>query len=343
MDKLLLGPDRITRARRRSRVSDTVMGFDTLELDSYTEIYTLLQAAVDQIGQMEEGIGDVTLFANQSSHDLDQQRQMQSNLRNELMWGRMMPLGDILNRLPRVLRDLSHQQDKPAELTPSGTTVLVDKVILEKLYTPLTHLIRNAFDHGIEDPETRQQLQKPPTGQISIRAYYRGSHTLIEVSDDGRGIDLKRVKQKALVKGLLSTEEAAHMGSQRLFDLLFEPNFSTADTVTEISGRGMGLDIVRSQIETLKGTISVTSKPGGGTTFNLRLPLTLRISQLLVIWTGASLIATPSDTIEEIVVPQPQHLTRSAGQRFLHWRERVIPIYELRSLLPYDQCLYSQS
>lgn len=335
MDQLVLSPTQITQARRLLSLGDQVMGFDTLELDSYNEVYTLLQSAVDQIGQMEEGIGDVALLANQSSHDLDLQRQMQTTLRNELMWARMLPLGDILNRFPRVLRDLSHQYQKPVELKLSGTSVLVDKAILERLYVPLTHLVRNAFDHGIEGPGIRQYLQKPAVGQISIHAYYRGSRTIIEVTDDGQGIDLEKVKHKALRSGLISPEEAAQVGSQRLFELLFEPNFSTASTITEISGRGMGLDIVRSQIQTLKGTLSVTSKPGLGTTVTLQFPLTLRISKLLVIWTGACLIATPSDTLEEIVVPQPQQLIHSANQRFLHWRERAIPIYELRTLLSY--------
>lgn len=310
-------------------------GFDALELDRYDQTYTLLQTAVEQIAQMEEVISDIHLFVNQSDHDLDQQRRIQNDLRHQLIRSRMLPLGDILERLPRLLRDLSHQYQKPADLKLSGTTVLLDKAILDKLYTPLVHLTRNAFDHGIEDPETRRNLQKPAVGQISIQAHYRGNRTLIEIRDDGGGIDLQKIKQKALKKGLLTPDQLAQMGSQQLIQLIFEPDFSTATTVTELSGRGMGLDIVRSQIASLQGSISVSSELGVGTTFSISLPMTLRLAKLLVLWTGRSLLAISSDTLEQVLVPQPQQVFEADQQRFLRSREGAIPILDLQALLPY--------
>ncbi len=313
----------------------TVTGFDTLELDSYDEVYTLLQTVLDTMSQVEEGIRDIALFREQSSRDLDQQQQIHNTLRTELMQSRMAPLGDVLSHLPRVVRDLSYQWHKLAEVTLLGSHVLVDKAVLDKLSVPLTQLVRNAFDHGIEDPETRRQHQKLATGQISIQAYYRGGFTVIEVSDDGRGIDLKKVKQKALTLGILAPDSAHRWSSQQLLNLVFEPNFSTADTVSTISGRGIGLDIVRSHIQSLQGSIAVASQPHIGTTFTLRIPLTLRIAKLLVLWTGHALVAIPTNTVESVVVPQPEQLSQSAGQRYLNWRGQAIAIYSLASLLPY--------
>ena len=229
--------------------------FDSLEMDSYGELHPLLQTTLEQIVQLEETVGDVVLLAGQSNQTLERQRQMLGHLRDDLMWVRMLPLSEVLNRFPRILRTLSTSYDKPVELKLSGTGVLVDKAALERLYDPLLHLLRNAFDHGIEPPEVRTQQGKRSSGQIEIRAYHQGSQTIIEVRDDGRGINLDRVRTKALDLGLLSPEQLATTSTSRLFDLLFEPGFSTASQVSELSGRGVGLDVVRSQLRSLKGTV----------------------------------------------------------------------------------------
>ncbi|MEO1209377.1 MAG: response regulator, partial [Cyanobacteria bacterium J06638_20] len=310
--------------------------FDTLELDRYSEVYNLLQDATESIQQLDEAVEDVTLFAEQSDRGLEQQRQILTVLRDELMWARMLPLGNILNRFPRQIKDLSYKYNKPVALKLTGTEVLVDKVVLEKLYDPLLHLLRNAFDHGIESSDVRKTLGKPEQGTIHIRVYHRGSRTVIEIEDDGHGIDLERVRSKALEAGLLSAEAVNAASSDRLLNYLFEPGFSTAAQVSELSGRGVGLDIVRAQIQFLKGSITVNSKPGKGTLFTLRIPLTLSISKLLLTWTGSSLAAIPSDSIEEIVTPSPNDLKTSGEQHFLHWREQVIPVHPLQDLIPFN-------
>ncbi|MEO1148574.1 MAG: hybrid sensor histidine kinase/response regulator, partial [Cyanobacteria bacterium J06638_22] len=310
--------------------------FDTLELDRYSEVYNLLQDATESIQQLDEAVEDVTLFAEQSDRGLEQQRQILTVLRDELMWARMLPLGNILNRFPRQIKDLSYKYNKPVALKLTGTEVLVDKVVLEKLYDPLLHLLRNAFDHGIEPSDVRKTLGKPEQGTIHIRVYHRGSRTVIEIEDDGQGIDLERVRVKALEAGLLSAEAANAASSDRLLNYLFEPGFSTAAQVSELSGRGVGLDIVRAQIQFLKGSITVNSKPGKGTLFTLRIPLTLSISKLLLTWTGSSLAAIPSDSIEEIVTPSPTDLKTSGEQHFLHWRDQVIPVHPLQDLIPFN-------
>jgi len=309
--------------------------FDSLEMDSYGELHSLVQATLEEIVQLEETVGDVVLLAGQSNQTLEQQRQMLGHLRDDLMWARMLPLGEVLNRFPRILRDLSTSYDKPVDLKLSGTGVLVDKAALEKLYDPLLHLLRNAFDHGIEPPESRVEQGKRSQGQIEIRAYHQGSQTIIEVKDDGRGLNLDRIRRKALDLGLLSPEQLAATSTSRLLELLFEPGFSTAPQVSELSGRGVGLDVVRSQLRSLKGTVTVSSEPGQGTTFTLRIPLTLTIAKLLVCYVGSTAFALPSDSIEEILIPQPGQVKQSGGQRFLYWGDQIVPVYHLSQLLDY--------
>jgi chemotaxis family two-component system sensor histidine kinase/response regulator PixL len=285
--------------------------------------------------QLEESVDDIVLFAKATDQTLERQRQMLTQLRDELMWARMLPLGEVLNRFPRMLRDLSTTYHKPISLKLSGTGVLVDKAVLEKLFDPLLHLIRNAFDHGIESRDIRRSLKKPEQGLIEIKAYHRGSQTVIEVKDDGQGLNLERISRRAVELGLVSVEQLAMIPTSRLFNLIFEPGFSTASEVSELSGRGVGLDVVRSQLRSLKGTIGVSSETGVGTTFTLRLPLTLTIAKLLVCFSGSTALALPSDSIEEIVIPKPEQIKHSGSQQFLNWRGEIVPTYRLTELLEY--------
>ncbi|WP_342596781.1 Hpt domain-containing protein [Cyanobacterium aponinum UTEX 3222] len=309
--------------------------FDALEMDRYDNLYNITQGLIEQMIQLEEAVDDIGLFASQSGQTVENQRQMLNRLRDELMWARMLPLGEILNRFPRVLRDLSVKYNKKVNLKLSGTSVLVDKAALEKLYDPLVHLIRNAFDHGIETPELRKQRNKPDVGIIEVKAYHQGNQTVIEIRDDGGGLNLQKIGQKAVEKQLITSEQLAVITKENLLDLIFEPGFSTASAVTEISGRGVGLDIVRSQLRSLKGTISVDSEPNVGTTFILRLPLTLTIDKLLVLSAGVHFYALPSDNIVEIIVPEDRQIKVSGNKRFLHYESKVVPIYPLMDLLEY--------
>jgi chemotaxis family two-component system sensor histidine kinase/response regulator PixL len=321
----------------QKRSSDRHTNSDGLELDKYgkTDSLALSQEVLEEMMQFKEAFEDATLIARQSHQSIGQQRQTLNSLKDELMWARMSPLGEVLNRFPRGLRDLSVQYNKPVNLKLSGTEVLVDRGILEKLHDPLLHILRNAFDHGIEPPEIRQQAGKSAEGQIEIRAYHKGNQTIIEVKDDGRGLNLEKIGQKAVKNGLLTPEALAAMPKERIADFIFEPAFSTASQVSELSGRGVGLDVVRSQLQTLKGTVAVTSSPGQGTTFILRLPLTLTITKLLICLADSSAFALPSDTIEEIVIPKANQIEEVATQGVLTWREQQIPVYRLADLLDY--------
>jgi len=310
--------------------------FDSLEMDRYGTINSMLQGLLEEMMQIEESVDDVILFAKQSDQTLQQQRLMLTRLRDELMWARMLPLGELLNRFPRMLRDMSTSYDKPATIKITGTGVLVDKAALEKLYDPLLHLVRNAFDHGIESRELRKQSGKPEEGLIEIKAYHKGNQTVIEITDDGQGINYEKIGRKAVDLGILTPEQVAVASTSKLLDLIFDPGFSTAAKVSELSGRGMGLDVVRTQLQALKGTIVVRSTLGQGSSFILRLPLTLTLAKLLVCLVGSTAVAFPSDSIEEIIIPEPQQIKYSGENRFLQLNQDIVAIYSLKEIMQYN-------
>ncbi|MEB3211203.1 MAG: response regulator [Leptolyngbyaceae bacterium] len=320
-----------------SAIADpTSAEFDPLEMDRYGGLHSQIQGILEDLVQLEETVEDINLFARQSDQTLEKQRYKLIHLRDELIWARMLPMGEILNRFPRVLRDLSRAYQKPVNLRILGTGVLVDKGILEKLYDPLLHLLRNAFDHGIEPPALRQRRGKPENGQIEIRAFHKGNQTVLEVSDDGQGISYERIRNRILELGWSSPAQVAAMSADELLEFIFMAGFSTARQVSQISGRGVGLDVVRSQIQAIKGTITINSSPGKGTTFTLYLPLTLTIAKLITCVVGPVSIALPSDSIEEILTPQPNQINHSANQRFLNWKNKIIPVHRLIDLLEYN-------
>ena len=342
-DKMILNPINASTPSAKDESSqlnqlatyDSSAQFDSLEMDQYGQMHSLLQGVVEEMMQLEEAVEDVFLYARQSNKTIKHQQQTLGKLRDELMWARMLPLGEVLNRFPRGIRDLSLKYDKPVNLHLKGTEVLIDKGILEKLYDPLLHLLRNAFDHGIESPAIRKSQGKPEEGNIEIHAYHRGNQTIIEVSDDGKGLDINKIAQRVIERGLLAPDKLTVTTKDELLNFIFEPGFSTAEKVSELSGRGVGLDVVLSQLQEVKGTVKVDSTPGEGTTFTLSLPLTLTISKLLVCSVGATAIALPSESIAEIIFPQGNQIKQMGKQRYLSWREDMVPVYRLADLLEY--------
>jgi two-component system, chemotaxis family, sensor histidine kinase and response regulator PixL len=309
--------------------------FDVLELDRYSEVHTIAQATIEQLAQIEEQIEDLSLFVTQSHRQIDRQKQLLSHLRDDLMWSRMLPLGEILNRFPRTIHDLSIEFNKPVDLKITGAGVLVDRAAIDKLLDPLVHLLRNAFDHGIDAAAVRQAAGKPERGAIEITAYHQGSQTVIDITDDGGGIDLDAIRDKAIALKFVSPTDAFAATKAQLLEFLFMPGFSTATRVTKLSGRGMGLDIVKDQIQSIKGTISIDSQLGRGTTFTLKIPLTLTIAQLMVCQAGNAIYAFPADSIQKIVIPTPEQLLSADNQLCFHWRNLKIPVYNLAELLTY--------
>jgi chemotaxis protein histidine kinase CheA/ActR/RegA family two-component response regulator len=313
--------------------------FDTLEMNPSGEFHVLLQSAMEQTVELEETTEAIALFTQQSSQTLEKQRRLLTHIRDDLMTAQMSPLGEVFNRFKRVLQQLVAVYGKPVELQISGADLLVDKTIADKLYDPILHLVRNAFDHGIESLEVRHASGKPETGQIRIHAYQQDRWMMIALSDDGKGLDFEQIRDRAREMNLLEAGEGGSLVEAQLLKLLFKPGFSTAAQISDLSGRGIGLDVVRTQIEALQGSISIQSKPQQGTTFLLQIPLTITIAKLLVCQAGGQVYAFLTDAIEQILLPQPDQIRDWRGQRVLHWRkgvtEQMVPVRKLSDLMQY--------
>jgi two-component system, chemotaxis family, sensor histidine kinase and response regulator PixL len=248
----------------------------------------------------------------------------------------------VLNRFPRLLQQMIASHRKPAKLELIGSEVSIDKIIAEKLYDPLLHLIRNAYDHGVEAPEIRAAQGKPETGKLTIKAYHQGNRTKIEVSDDGQGLNWARIRQRAIDMNLLDASYAAT--EAELAEIMFAPGFSTAEKVNDLSGRGIGLDVVRDRLGALNGKIDVRSILGQGTTFVMQFPLNLTTTRLMICESEGSVYALRSESIGQVLLPAPdriktQSLFTGGTSKFLRWgdgdAQKLIPIYPVSSLLDY--------
>ncbi len=313
-----------------SSPSDLAQDFDALELDRYTDLQLLMQSLLAQ-GSHLQALGDtLQQVGGQLLTQLESQNRLLSRVRDDVITARMVPLEDLFNRFPRMMRELALTHHKPADLILQGGHVLIDKGILEKLYEPLLHLLRNAFDHGIEPPDLRQSQGKSSKGQIHLTATTQGGQAVIEVRDDGRGLNWERIRQKAMEKGLLDPHRARSEAELR--QVLFAPGFSTAEQVSDLSGRGVGLDVVREQLVALKGSITVHSQANQGTTFSLKIPLTLSVAKLLVCGAGSRRYAFWVDGIEQILLPTSGQILQSGSHRLLRLGQHLIPIRRLDQL-----------
>jgi two-component system, chemotaxis family, sensor histidine kinase and response regulator PixL len=323
--------------------SQFIPGFEDLEIENYAELRAALQSSAAEVVQLETVAEGLDFLARESSRAIEKQRQILSVMQDDLVSVRMLPIGDILERFPLMVQQLCRVEEKLIQMQLSGTELFVDRAIAKKLYDPLLHLVRNAFDHGIEPPNVRRQQGKPETGTIEIRAYNQGTQTFIEVHDDGQGLNIEWIRQKAVEGKFLTEEEANRLEIENLIEVIFEPGFSTARTVSDISGRGIGLDVVRSQLHKLDGNITVQTKPRLGTTFIMQIPLTLTISKLMVVQAGGSLYALLVDAIEKILLPQPEQISLFENQRVLNWQignqKMMIPVRQLADLMHYTSSL----
>lgn len=252
-----------------------------------------------------------------------------SQLQKNVMKIRMLPISQVFRKFPRVVRDLAMEKGKQVRLVMEGEKTELDKSILDVIGEPLIHLVRNAVDHGIEPPEEREKAGKQKTGTITLRADYEGNQIVIEVEDDGAGLDPGRLRKKAVERGFKTQEEAERMSDEDALGLIFLSGFSTADVVTDISGRGFGMDIVRTTIESLRGRIQVRSRPENGTTFTLRLPLTLAIIRAMLFTVADRLFAIPMTSIEKILRIREKELETVNGKTVLRFRDRVISLINL--------------
>lgn len=256
-----------------------------------------------------------------------------TNLHESVMKVRMVPIESVVNRFPRMVRDLSKKLDKQMELYMDGEDTELDRTVIDEIGDPLMHLIRNAADHGLERSEEREKLGKNPVGSIFLDAYQAGNNVIIEVRDDGRGIDVDKIKEKAIARGVVSEEQAAKMSDKEIIDILFMPSFSTSKEVTDISGRGVGLDVVKTKIEALGGDIEARTKLGEGSNFIIRLPLTLAIMQALMVKLSSEKYALPLGNIQTVENVDRTDIKTVSGKEVLYLRGDVIPIIRLADVL----------
>ena len=257
------------------------------------------------------------------------QARVLNDLQRSVMKIRMVPVEQLFRRFPRMVRDVSRQCGREVELTVSGQETDLDKGILDAIAEPLTHLVRNAISHGIESPEERKKLSKAPQGIVHLNAYHQGNQVVVEVRDDGRGIDVQKIRAKAIELGLSTAEEAAKMTEAEALNFIFRPGFSTAEQVTEVSGRGVGMDVVQSVLHRLKASISVETRVGQGTTFRLRLPLTLAIIKALLFWVEQRLYAIPLNAVLEIARTIEAEVHQVDNYEVLQLRNQVLPLLRL--------------
>ncbi|HEY9750223.1 MAG TPA: hybrid sensor histidine kinase/response regulator, partial [Allocoleopsis sp.] len=318
----------------------TGASFDALEMDRFTGFHTLSQEMIELIVRVRESASDIEFIVDETDQVTRMFRQVTTQLQEGLTRSRMVPFAQIADRLPRAVRDIALKCGKQAELHVEGRETLIDKMILEQLYDPMTHLVNNAIAHGIETPEVRQAAGKPPVGRITIRAFHQGNQTVISVSDDGAGIDPDRVKAKAIEKRLISPAEAKTLSRLDIYDLLFHPGFTTKDQVTDYAGRGVGMDVVRTSLGEIRGAITTDSAVTKGTTFTIRLPLTLSISKALCCISNRARIAFPMDGVEDMLdVPKERIQTNEEGQPCILWRDLLLPFRPLAEILKYSRYL----
>ena len=312
--------------------------FDSLELDRYSDVQFLIQSVLEETVQQSENAEAIELFVRQSGQALTQQKRLLADTRETLLSARMVPLDAVFQRFsPAVDRLLKQYYPKQVDLVTCGGEVLIDRVIADRLYEPLLHLVRNAFDHGIESPEERAAQYKASAGQITIEGSQQGRILTISVRDNGRGLNLEIIRHKAVENGLMSATKAATLTPAQTIDLIFEAGFSTASKVDELSGRGVGLDAVREQARSLKGWVTVSHELGAGTGFTLHIPASLTIANLLLCQSKSRTYALITDAVEHILLPTEAQVRIWEGGKMLTWQaqeeEYLVPINALSEIL----------
>ncbi len=309
--------------------------FDALQFDQYTGFHSTLQDLQEVMVRVQETKSDIELIARDFQTGLDRLRQQLDGLRGDLTESRLVPFKFLAQRFVTPLQTMSQRYHKSVDLKIANQETLIDQVILEQLQTPLTHLLRNAFDHGIEVPQERLKLGKSKTAQIALSSKIQANQVVFTISDDGRGIDTQKVLQRAIETGLHSPN-AAKLTKEEILQFLFMPGFSTTDFVSDLSGRGVGLDVVRTQIERLRGTVDVVTQVGQGTTFTITIPLSLNILPLLLCRCQQRTLAIPSVNILEIIA-LAEFCDYSSQPKTITWHDRTVPIFCLTKMLPYTR------
>ncbi|GAB4360929.1 MAG: hypothetical protein Fur0042_30450 [Cyanophyceae cyanobacterium] len=316
----------------------TRMGLGELELDRFTPFHTQSQEIIELIVRVRESASDIDFVVEEADQLVRNLRQVTTQIQEGLTKSRMVSFAVTADRLPRAVRQVSSEYGKEVDLVIEGKDTMIDNLLSQQLYDPITHLVNNAIVHGIEPPEQRAAANKAPTGTLTIRAFYQGNQTVISISDDGAGIDIDRVKQKAVEKGVITAAQAGKMTRQEVYDLLFQPGFSTKDKADQFGGRGVGMDVVRRNIQELRGTIATDSTLGKGTTFTIRLPQNLSICKALRCISEHAMIAFPMDGVEDMIDTTREAIQDGRdGHKVFPWRDRMLSFHPLPDLLKYNR------
>ncbi len=317
-----------------SSIEETIR-VDVKRLDALMNLVGELVLVRNRLGQLAEKIDaqvSDTALIDTFNNALVQLGFVTTEMQLSVMKTRMLPIQRVFNKFPRMVRDLCREMKKEVDLIIHGEETELDKSVIEHIGDPLIHILRNAVDHGIEPPEERERLGKPRRGTIILSAYQEGDHIVIEVSDDGRGIDIQKVAKKALEKGVIKESDLQHMGDRDILNLIFMPGFSTAEKITDVSGRGVGMDVVKTNIEKLNGVIELDTEIGKGTTLRIKLPLTLAIIQALMVLSNKDIYAIPLASVQEIVHLEEGQVYTIDQQAVVRIRDMVIPLLCLEEI-----------
>ena len=319
--------NRFESAENSPAVSETIR-VSTARLDSYMNLVGEMITSVNRLSNISSRLRDNDLTTISSTIT-----RLTKQIHSGLMIVRMVRIEKLFNKFPGVVRNLARGRDKKVELVISGKETELDKSVTEQIYDPLVHILRNAVDHGIENPEMRRGLGKPPEGEIQLRARHEQNSVIIEISDDGGGIDPDKLRQAAVEKWMLSPEAASALTDDQAINLIFLPGFSSAEKVSDISGRGVGMDVVRENVRRLRGTVEVNTVLGRGTTFRIRLPLTLAVLQVLLVKAGGFVYALPLHSVTETLLIDSSDISTLEKSDVIFIRGTALQLKSMNSIL----------
>ncbi len=328
------------------KTTDSTIRVDVQRLDNLMNLVGELVLGRNRLAQIGFMIADVHEGEELTKELTDTAAQIDfitTELQAAIMKTRMVPIGKVFNKFPRLMRDLSRETNKEIELDISGEETELDKSIIEEINDPLVHLLRNSVDHGIELPDEREKAGKPRKGTVFLRAEHEGNHIVITIEDDGKGIDLVAIKAKAVEKGIITEAEAIEMSNHDAFNIIFLPGFSTATKITNISGRGVGMDVVRSNITKLNGIIDIESQVGQGTKIVIKLPLTLAIIQGLLVQVKREVFVIPLSSVVEVVRVDREDIDTINGKEVIRIRDSVLPLVRIENIFTVDGEAFDQS
>lgn len=301
-----------------------------VNIERLDNLLNLFEELVIDRGRLEQIAKEVN--HPELNETVERMSRISGDLQTIILNMRMVPVETVFNRFPRLVRQLARELHKKMDLDIIGAETELDRTVIDEIGDPLVHLIRNSCDHGIEQPEERKRAGKPETGTITLKAYHSGNHVFIEIEDDGAGINREKVLEKAIEKGIVKKEEAGSLTDSQIYNLIFESGFSTADHVSDISGRGVGLDVVKSTIQSLGGSISVHSAEGRGSVFTIQLPLTLSIISVMLVEIGTEKYAVPLSSIVETAIIKKGEILKAHHQKVIDFRGKVVPLVFLNEI-----------